>query len=487
MAPPEATNRKFVIQDFFSILMQYKLRWLIPAILIGCAAFAFASQLTDTWEVKQAVIVRNVATVQEGAPGEFRGTEPLRRTEDMIVQTCRSQLVLMSALKEVGPPDDLPEERAATWPDQEAFESLREAMTIEAPNGAEFGTTEVFYITLRDKSRERATELVTAIFDQLRDRMGELRALRAESLVAEAEQAAALAKESLEATTIELTELEKSVGPDFVELRMLESSTHGNGDLVRSMIAIEQDINQIEHSNQVSETLLEILNAASEDPRSIESAPAELLTQYPNLESLREALMSAELRTAALKKNLLPNYPSVLAAAREEEAIRGRIQLEVENATKALLADRKVRQARLPLLQKRQQEVADRVARLADVRAEYSNLVRMLAHGQQEMQSTSRRLAEVRASQAVARNNSIISRLDSPDLGSESVGPSPKLVAVGGTLGGLMLGVGLVFLTVVEQPSMDSSSNDYGLPESLDKKTLREYDMRERQGAVASK
>ncbi len=485
MAPPEVTNRKFVIQDFFSILLQYKLRWLIPTILIGCAAFAVAARLTDTWEVKQAVIVRNVATVSEGSPGEFRGTEPLRRTEDMIVQICRSRLVLISALDAVGPPEDLADERAEAWPDQTAFESLREAMTIEAPNGAEFGTTEVFYISLRDKSRERATALVTAIFDQLRDRMGELRALRAQSLVAEAEQAAALAQESLDATTQKLTALERSVGPDFVELRMLESSTHGNGDLVRSMIAIEQEISEIERANQVSDTLLEILDAASNDPRAVESAPAELLAQYPNLVALKDALTAAELRTAALQKNLLPTYPSMMAAAREEEAIRARILSEVENAILTLVADRKVRLARLPLLQKQQEEVAERVARLADVRAEYSNLVRMLAHGQQEVQATSRRLAEVRASQAMARNNSIISRLDSPDLGSESVGPSPKLVAVGGILGGLMLGVGLVFLTVVEQPSTEDSDS-YGLPESLNEKTRREYDLRERQDTVTA-
>jgi len=55
-------------------------------------------------------------------------------------------------------------------------------------------------------------------------------------------------------------------------------------------------------------------------------------------------------------------------------------------------------------------------------------------------------LADVRASQAAALSASVITRLDQPDPGNGPVGPSFPVIVAAGLGGGLMLGLGLVFL-----------------------------------------
>ena len=171
-------------RDFFVIVQNYKLRWLLPAIAISGAVAAYALTRPETWEVSQGVMVRNNAVAKDTEPGEFNSTDPMRRTEDTIVEVCTSARVLAESLQTVGPPDDWSEPSSA-WPSEKAVESLRRAMSIEAPNGAEFGTTEVFYVKLKGEHRDRVLRILTAVCDSLRARMGEIRNDRAAGLLSE--------------------------------------------------------------------------------------------------------------------------------------------------------------------------------------------------------------------------------------------------------------------------------------------------------------
>jgi hypothetical protein len=64
------------------------------------------------------------------------------------------------------------------------------------------------------------------------------------------------------------------------------------------------------------------------------------------------------------------------------------------------------------------------------------------------VKTAEQQLAEARASQAAAKTASLIAAIDAP-IGSDSpVGPGKVSLLVGGLLGGFIVGLGVVFLTV---------------------------------------
>ncbi|HEX3870686.1 MAG TPA: hypothetical protein VHV77_09630, partial [Pirellulales bacterium] len=59
-----------------------------------------------------------------------------------------------------------------------------------------------------------------------------------------------------------------------------------------------------------------------------------------------------------------------------------------------------------------------------------------------------RKLVEARAAHASAEKASLISRVDSPDTGSKPVGPTTTILLLAGLAGGLVVGAGVLVLTV---------------------------------------
>ena len=87
--------------------------------------------------------------------------------------------------------------------------------------------------------------------------------------------------------------------------------------------------------------------------------------------------------------------------------------------------------------------------RLADLRAEYANLVAATKYRGETLKAVEQELSESRASQHVARTAGMIGLVDTPDAGTRPVGPGKTMIAAAGFGGGLMIAAAIVFLTVV--------------------------------------
>ncbi len=451
-AAKHSTNAGVNANEVLNILAEYRWRWIIPAVLVSLGVALFALLKDDTWEVSQSIIVRNHAVSDDFEPGKFRSADPMRRAVDTIVEVCLSGHVLGAALTAVGPPPDENVD-ADTWPDDEAIQSLRETLSIEAPNGAEFGTTEVFFIKVTDSSRARAIALLEAVFQNLNERTQELHDERAREMLSEVEKMVALADADLQETTKKIKEIELSVGQDVACLRKLHASPGGNGEQEESFVAVDQQIMQLESQSAVNQLLLELLEAAREDPQLLRSAPPDLLATQPALGELREGLVAAALRTAALRGTFNDEAPFLKAAIREEANVRECILNELSCTIRLIKADMNLKSSRQQVLEGKRDKILARIQKLAAIRAEYTNLVNMVAHRQTALELAEGRLSEVRVQQAVARTSNSISRLDSPESGYRPIGPSRVMIALIGIAGGLFAGFGCVALTVVGQPS----------------------------------
>ena len=113
---------------------------------------------TKTWQASQALIVRNEAVGSEADSGKFRGAEDLKSIQETIMELSKSHGVLKATLVEVGPPAD--DARPSAWPTDSNIETLQRAVKIAPPKGVEFGTSEVFYLEIRDRDRAGSRRLV---------------------------------------------------------------------------------------------------------------------------------------------------------------------------------------------------------------------------------------------------------------------------------------------------------------------------------------
>lgn len=441
--------------DVPSLLRYYYKRWLVPAVLISGLALAYAVFKRDTWEASQAVTVRNEATVGDNEPGKFRLEDEMKAAQETILEIAQSRPVLAEALAEVGPPPVTPPvtpssagPSAASWPSEADIGDLRDAIKLVPPKGADFGKTEIFYLKVRDRERSRAIELADKLCGRLERHLAKLRGARARDLIGELAETVSISRGELEEAQQRLSALETSVGSRLVELRMLETSPAGVSDLNRELIEAESEVRQALTKQSVNRKILELLHAAQDDPRLLVSAPATLFESHPNLKRMADGLVDLQLETAALAGSMTDRHPQVVASHQSEEMVRKQIFSELSLAIHAFEAENELAAGRLSFLEGQLTTMRERMDKLVGMRVAYASLTREVDHRRVLLEAAQRNLADVKASRAVAEKCSLIHRIGTPDTGPRPVGPGRTMIVLAGVAGGLIVGLGVVFITV---------------------------------------
>jgi uncharacterized protein involved in exopolysaccharide biosynthesis len=413
-----------------------------PVVVCTLLAGGFAALRPREWPASQSLLVRDEAA---GAlrQGRFDNNEAMKTAQETIAEICRNQALLAAALSAVGPPGGKP---TAGWPRPADIESLQRELTLTAPKGQEFGRSEVIYLAVAAETAGRASELVSAVCDQLETRLKELRDRKAQSIVAELEKTAALAERDLDAATRELAALEAEVGSDLGELRILNDSAAGDSNLRTLHTQVRNELRQARVAQESHEEQLRLLAEAEQSPDALLAAPKAMLDSHPALRRLKDGLVDAQLRTAQLRGKMSADHPEVRAAVTAEDAIRRQLRDELALVVGGLKADLKVSQSQSDSLDKQLADVEQRLNRLAALRASYANLVAQSRQRSETLQRTQQELAEARARQAAARSASLITRLDRPVAGNEPLGPGALTLIGAGAFGGLAIGVALMFL-----------------------------------------
>ena len=238
--------------------------WATATLLATVAAAVYALLAPKTWQASQALIVRNEAVGGDTESGRFRGTDDLKSIQETIVELSKSHGVLKATLVEVGPPADYA--RPSAWPTDNDVESLQKAVKIAPPKGVEFGTSEVFYLEVRDQDRSRVAELSSVLSRQLQLHLQEIRDAKAQSMIDELNKAVQLAKSDLQAATAQLTALEKQVGSDLPELRSLLDANSSDTSLRRTVSEIENELRQFRGTEKANRQLLALLKAVPGRP-----------------------------------------------------------------------------------------------------------------------------------------------------------------------------------------------------------------------------
>jgi uncharacterized protein involved in exopolysaccharide biosynthesis len=430
-----------------TVLRRYPIRWLLPAVTLAAISGWYAAVRSPTWEASQALLVRKEAVASEEIPGEFRHAEEMQGVQETVLELVRSAGVLTAALEDVGPPENLRGE-SAQWPTPAHVEQLRGCVSLTPPKGAEFGKTEVFYLTVRQNDRRRCVRLVEAICRHLETRFQELRDTKAQSTIDELLNAAQLARTDLSESTARLSQIEREVGSDLAELRILNDAPSGDSALRRAALAIQDELRAVEAAQASNEQLLGLLREAGADADCLIATPSRLLQSQPALQRLKDGLVDAKLRSAELEGRMSASHPLVLAAKESEHKVAQHLHEELAAAIEGIEVDAQLGRRQVAMLGQQLATLNERLARLAAMRAGYSTQVAETDHRTELLKRAEQKLSDARINRASAESTSLITRIDPPEAGADPTGPSRAMIAAVGCCGGLLGGLGILLLTI---------------------------------------
>lgn len=438
--PPLVAN----IREFALALKSYWRWWTVPTVTLTLIALGYALLKPDVWQATQVLHIRNEAAGREKTAGQFDSVDAMKTAQETLMELARNQKALGDALREVGPPPG--RRSAASWPTAADIDGLRDAISIKAPGGAEFGHTEVLQVTVQANSRDRALALTTAVCDQLEKNLQELRNRRTSSIIDELTRSQQLAQIDLQAATKKLQDLEAQVGPDLNELRLLNQSGTGESNLRSSLNQIKNELRAAKTTYQDKQEQLKFLEASLVDAHEFVAMPSRLLESQPTLKQLKEGLVTAQLRTAELAGTMSKYHPKVQAAMAAEAEVLNDLKKELATALRGLQSDTTISKTLIVSLERQQDEAEARLDHLASLRAKYSNLDADVKQRSEIVQKATKDLAEARANQAAAKAASLITRIDGPQLSTYPIGPGRTTILGAGMIAGLASGMGLVFL-----------------------------------------
>ncbi len=441
MNPTTPTTQGF--REFGKNLKTHWRLWVVPTAVLTVLAVGYAVLRSPVWEASQAFVVRDEAIGAMSRQGRFDSVESMKTTQETVLEIARNYRVVAAALAEVGPPAG---RRATGWPTDREVEQAREQITVTAPRGAEFGHTEVIYLTVRWPDRNQAVAMAKAIFNQVELFWQNLRNVKAQSMIDEAAKTAALARADQETSTRRLEVLERELGSDLGELRTLNEQGTGESNLRSSMNKIQEELRHARATHDVHQQQQAFLKAAQNNPDQLLATPSQLLETQPALKRLKEGLVDAQLRKAELMGKMSADHPHVKTAVLAEAQVRQNLHDEIKVALRGVEADLKVSQALVQSLEDHLADVRRRLDRLAGLRARYSNLVADMRRNTENVELTQKALTDAKAAQGSAISTTLITRLDAPLIGSKPVGPSGLVIVLSGFVGGLGAGLGLVVL-----------------------------------------
>ncbi|MHB8902886.1 MAG: GumC domain-containing protein [Thermoguttaceae bacterium] len=427
-------------------LWEYRWRWILPTAAMTVAAAALALLKPSQWDASQALTIRNEAANNEDGPGKFSHSEERRTAQETVLELAKSRVVLAAAMKQVGAPATRRTSRVP-WPSEEEIDDFQENVTLTPPKGAELGRTEVFYLTVRDRDRRRAVELVAAVRDQLEARYQLLRDTTAKSMSVELRKVVEMARKNLAEATARVAKVEGEVGEDLGDLRMLQESISGETSLQRSANEICNELRQVRNSRHSTEALMGLLREAQKDPQRLVATPNRLIESQPGLRQLKEGLVEAQLRTASLLGQMSDIHPAVIAARESEQEVRRNIHSELAEAISGLELELRLQGEQELALQNQLNNFDSRLARLAAIRASYGSNLTEMANRADLLREAEDDLSQAEVSQAGADTVSLIGRIDVPTVGTRPAGPGRKLIVLAGAVGGLLAGLGFLLLS----------------------------------------
>ena len=154
------------------------------------------------------------------------------------------------------------------------------------------------------------------------------------------------------------------------------------------------------------------------------------------------------------------DHPRVRAAVLAEKRVRGRLYNELKTAIQNIDGELAMSHAKVQALNEQLQGYEGKFADLSDVRSRYSRLTKEVEQREKFIEQVETNLAVARSNRAAAAAASTIQRIDQPLCGTDPIGPGGMTICLAGMLGGLLTGLGLIWLLEPVKPTSNRRWSD---------------------------
>lgn len=432
-------------------LRKYLLLLVLPPLLCGALAFAWLLVTPQSWKAYQSLLVRDDLLGDSFKPGRFSSLENQKSAQETILHIARKPQVIRGALEALGPAPDQSVASEA-WLSEQAIEDTRDSISIVAPNGAEFGKTDVVVLSVKSKSRDRACRFADFITSEIEKNLREVRHDQLVSMQRELELSVQQLTREYELIAEKVKGVELAVGSDLPVLRSLLDRASSASDVQRALEQIRQERRAAENELEVARKQLQLLQLIESDPAQFSVSSSELLTMQPIFKKLREGLTDAELRLLTESGRYEPGHPSVVHAREVIEQTRQQIRREAQVVIEGLRSQESTAEAKFQRLLKSEQQYDERLARLGEKRVEYETLALEMQKRGETLGKAKTDLAQIQSLAEAAGRVSLITRIGQPQADLRPDGLSKKATLLLAILGGLIIGGGLVGLFYEPDP-----------------------------------
>jgi hypothetical protein len=435
------------------VLVLFAPLWISTALLFAVAGIGFSMFSRDLWTASQPMVLRDEATGAVDRLGRFASQTDLKAAQETTLEMVRNLEVVEAALKAIGPPGG---GASANWPDTATVANVAKSLVnVRAPQGGEFGGSDMFYLQAEQESPERAREFCEAMFESLTRQMREVRRVRADSMIEELTHARNIARDRLKTASDQMREIEIAFSSDLGELRSLTETINGEGSNRRVLEDTIKELQIAELELGKLESLRDFLAKGLDDPNQLLVSGAELLTRQPSLQRLKDGLIDAQLSRSRLSGIMRPEHPQIRTAEKAEEAITKAMKNEITSVLRSMVPMMRIESERVAKLKEKRDGLETRLERLALIRSRYSRVSSEVKHRTTLLEQAERSLTDAEASRSAAVSTNLIAKLGPVTVGENPNGPSAKMLAMGGGSAGLIFGLGLVFL-VAPGPNQSS-------------------------------
>lgn len=419
--------------------------WLVALLTLssGAAAGGYAFVSPRNWMAHQTLVVRDEILGTPNRPGRFDSAEQLRSAQETVRTVARSREVISSVLSQVEPP---PGYTDSEWPSQEYLEDYGANISISAANGAEFGQTEVVVLSVKDRSAERAAQIVAYLTHELSLHLSQLRDARFGSMEQELGSGLEVAQESVDQASLELSRIERELGADLSEMRSMNDPSGSEGPLRRQLGTTRQDIVTAQQRLGDLSTQLTYLQELAADPASIVSTPESILVLHPELRRLKESMIDSAVTLSRQLAQYDASHPRVLGAEAANRALSAELRIQLDSAVKGTEFEREIVNARLVELKNIELDLTQRISNLSAARVDYSDAIHRVDRRKTELARIESELTEIQAAREAASRSGVIAPIGPPKADTRPVGPGRSIIAVAGAGAGFILSVAIIAL-----------------------------------------
>jgi uncharacterized protein involved in exopolysaccharide biosynthesis len=454
---PESPARKIAQQ-----LVEFRTWWLVPTLFCTLVAVFYALVAAKTYNARQTLVVRDDLVGTFYKPGRFDSLESMKSAQETILEISRRPQVVGAALQKLGPPGS----KSSGWPDEETIEQIQGKIQITEPDGAEFGKTEAIVLSVQADSRERSKDFIVLLLNEIESSLRDVRSQQFGSMAKELTEATRIASESYQVAADNLQKFESEVGPDLSTLISLNDSQAGTNNLQSELATLTVEQRTAWENVETARKQIQILEEVVHTPEDLLEVPTELLQLQPTLDSLAKVLNEELLNYSTYIGRYTPQHVRVKKALRSIEDVKRQINEKLAESLRSLKHKVDWRQQKFDQLTEQINDRRNRLARLSEIRVDYSTLLGELNEKTEVNRKAQASLAEIQSLGAAASEVDLITRVGQPQVDIYPVGPSRKMIILGGMAAGLFIGFGLVTFVATGEPRLllDSGSTDLTAP-----------------------